>query len=52
MAVNNNAYDKALSRFSGFFYEATLDETYADKGHNAIHSEWSMEGPNDWVISG
>ena len=25
VAVNNDAYDEALSRFSGFFYEATLD---------------------------
>jgi protease-3 len=50
VAVNNNAYDEALSRFSGFFYEATLDETYADKERNAVHSEWSMKGPNDWVI--
>ena len=50
VAVNNDAYDEALSRFSGFFYEATLDESYADKERNAVHSEWSMKGPNDWVI--
>ncbi|MFT5838436.1 MAG: protease-3 [Flavobacteriales bacterium] len=50
VAVNNDAYDEALSRFSGFFYEATLDETYADKERNAVHSEWTMKGPNDWVI--
>ncbi|GAC19913.1 insulinase family protein [Paraglaciecola arctica] len=50
VAVNNDAYDQALSRFSGFFYEAILDESYADKERNAVHSEWSMKGPNDWVI--
>jgi protease-3 len=50
VAVNNDAYDEALSRFSGFFYEATLDESYADKERNAVHSEWTMKGPNDWVI--
>ena len=50
VAVNNDAYDEALSRFSGFFYEAILDESYADKERNAVHSEWSMKGPNDWVI--
>jgi protease-3 len=50
VAVNNGAYDEALSRFSGFFYEAILDESYADKERNAVHSEWSMKGPNDWVI--
>lgn len=50
VAVNNTAYEEALSRFSGFFYEATLDENYADKERNAVHSEWTMKGPNDWVI--
>jgi protease-3 len=50
VAVNNDAFDEALKRFSGFFYEATLDEHYADKERNAVHSEWSMKGPNDWVI--
>ncbi len=50
VAVNNDAYDEALSRFSGFFYEATLDESYADKERNAVHSEWTMKSPNDWVI--
>ena len=50
VAVNNDAYDEALSRFSGFFYEATLDESYANKERNAVHSEWTMKGPNDWVI--
>jgi protease-3 len=50
VAVNNDAYGEALSRFSGFFYEATLDPNYADKERNAVHSEWSMKGPNDWVI--
>jgi len=50
VAVNNDAYEDALSRFSGFFYEAILDESYADKERNAVHSEWSMKGPNDWVI--
>jgi len=50
VAVNNDAYDQALSRFSGFFYEAILDESYADKERNAVHSEWTMKSPNDWVI--
>ena len=50
VAVNNNAYAEALKRFSGFFYEATLDEHYADKERNAVHSEWSMKSPNDWVM--
>jgi protease-3 len=50
VAVNNDAYDEALSRFSGFFYEAILDESYADKERHAVHSEWTMKGPNDWVI--
>ena len=50
VAVNNDAFDEALSRFSGFFFEATLDESYADKERNAVHSEWTMKGPNDWVI--
>lgn len=50
VAVNNDAYNEALARFSGFFYEATLDESYADKERNAVHSEWTMKGPNDWVI--
>ena len=50
VAVNNNAYDEALKRFSGFFYEATLDVHYADKERNAVHSEWSMKSPNDWVM--
>ncbi|MEP1445695.1 MAG: insulinase family protein [Paraglaciecola sp.] len=50
VAVNNDAYDEALSRFSGFFYEAILDENYADKERNAVHSEWTMKSPNDWVI--
>ncbi|MDP5029511.1 insulinase family protein [Paraglaciecola sp.] len=52
VAVNNDAFDEALKRFSGFFYEATLDENYADKERNAVHSEWSMKSPNDWVILG
>ena len=52
VAVNNDAFAEALKRFSGFFYEATLDEHYADKERNAVHSEWSMKGPNDWVILG
>ena len=50
VAVNNDAYDEALSRFSGFFYEAILDESYADKERTAVHSEWTMKSPNDWVI--
>lgn len=50
VAVNNDAYEEALSRFSGFFFEATLDQRYADKERNAVHSEWTMKGPNDWVI--
>jgi len=50
VAVNNDAYNEALSRFSGFFYEATLDQDYADKERNAVHSEWTMKSPNDWVI--
>ena len=50
VAVNNDAYDEALSRFSGFFYEAILDDSYADKERNAVHSEWTMKSPNDWVI--
>jgi len=52
VAVNNNAFDEALKRFSGFFYEATLDVHYADKERNAVHSEWTMKGPNDWVMLG
>lgn len=50
VAVNNNAYDEALKRFSEFFYEATLNEHYADKERNAVNSEWTMKSPNDWVI--
>ena len=50
VAVNNGAYVEALSRFSGFFYEAILDESYADKERHAVHSEWTMKSPNDWVI--
>jgi protease-3 len=50
VAVNNDAYDEALSRFSSFFYEAILDDTYADKERHAVHSEWTMKSPNDWVI--
>ncbi|MEP2652613.1 MAG: insulinase family protein [Paraglaciecola sp.] len=50
VAVNNDAFEQALSRFSGFFYEALLNEEYADKERNAVHSEWSMKSPNDWVI--
>lgn len=52
VAVNNNAYDEALKRFSRFFYEATLDPHYADKERRAVHSEWTMKSPNDWVILG
>ncbi|NCP63873.1 MAG: peptidase M16 [Paraglaciecola sp.] len=52
VAVNNNAFEEALNRFTGFFYEATLDEKYADKERNAVHSEWTMKSPNDWVILG
>ena len=52
VAVNNAAYDEALARFSGFFYEPILDATYADKERNAVHSEWTMKGPNDYVIMG
>lgn len=52
VAVNNNAYDEALARFSGFFHEAILDPTYSDKERNAVHSEWTMKGPNDYVIMG
>ncbi len=52
VSVNNNAYDEALARFSRFFYESLLDETYADKERNAVHSEWTLKGPNDWVILG
>lgn len=50
VAVNNDAFAEALKRFSGFFYEATLDQNYADKERNAVHSEWTMKSPNDWVI--
>ena len=50
VAVKNDAYDEALSRFSGFFYEAILEESYADKERNAVHSEWTMKSPNDGVI--
>ena len=35
-----------------FFYESLLDEKYADKERNAVHSEWTLKGPNDWVILG
>ncbi|RHW75831.1 insulinase family protein [Colwellia sp. RSH04] len=52
VSVNNDAYGEALKRFSRFFYEALLDEQYADKERNAVHSEWSQKGPNDWVIMG
>ena len=52
VSVNNDAYDEALARFSRFFYEALLDEQYADKERNAVHSEWTQKGPNDWVIMG
>ncbi|QQX79498.1 insulinase family protein [Shewanella sp. KX20019] len=52
IAVNNGAYNEALARFSGFFYEPLLDAKYADKERNAVHSEWSMKGPNDYVIMG
>lgn len=50
IAVNNAAYDEGLARFSGYFYEPILDATYADKERNAVHSEWTMKGPNDYVI--
>lgn len=50
VAVNNDAFDEALDRFSGFFYEPTLNKVYADKERNAVHSEWSQKGPNDGVI--
>ena len=50
VAVNNSAFDEALQRFSGFFYEATLNKDYADKERNAVHAEWSMKSPNGWVI--
>lgn len=50
LAVNNDAYDEALSRFSGFFYESLLDQKYADKERHSVHSEWTMKAPNDWVI--
>ncbi|MGL1957153.1 MAG: insulinase family protein [Colwellia sp.] len=52
VAVNNDAFDEALKRFSGFFYESLLDATYAEKERNAVHSEWTMKGPNDYVILG
>jgi protease-3 len=52
VAVNNDAFDEALARFSDFFYQAMLNEKYADKERNAVHSEWTMKGPNDWVILG
>lgn len=52
VAVNNEAFEEALKRFSGFFYEATLDQSYADKERNAVHAEWTMKSPNDWVILG
>ena len=52
IAVNNDQYDEALKRFSGFFYESLLDETYAEKEKNAVHSEWTMKGPHDFVILG
>jgi len=52
IAVNNDVYDEALKRFSGFFYESLLDPNYADKERNAVHSEWTMKGPNDYVIMG
>ncbi|MDU0356163.1 insulinase family protein [Paraglaciecola aquimarina] len=50
VAVNNDAFEQVLSRFSGFFYDANLDPKYADKERHAVHSEWSMKSPNDWVI--
>ncbi|WP_158967314.1 insulinase family protein [Paraglaciecola sp. L3A3] len=50
VAVNNDAFEQLLARFSGFFYEANLDPKYADKERHAVHSEWTMKSPNDWVI--
>ena len=50
LAVNNDAYDEALSRFSGLFYEATLDDKYADKERHSVHAEWTLNRPKDWVI--
>ena len=50
VAVNNNAYDEALARFSGFFYEPLLTPEYADKERNAVHSEWTMKSVNDNII--
>jgi len=52
IAVNNDAYEEALDRFSGFFYEATLDANYIEKEKHAVHSEWSQKRPNDYVILG
>jgi len=52
VAVNNDVFEEALKRFSGFFYESLLDPSYADKERNAVHSEWTMKGPNDYVILG
>lgn len=50
VAVNNEAFDQALDRFSRFFYQSLLDEKYADKERHSVHSEWTMKSPNDWVI--
>ena len=52
LSVNNNAFEEALKRFSGFFYEPLLSPKYADKERNAVHSEWTMKSPNDHVILG
>ena len=50
VAVDNAVFDQALDRFASFFYEALLDERFADKERNAVHSEWTFKGPNDGVI--
>jgi len=47
--VNNDAFERGLKAFLVLFYEAHLDQTYADKERNAVHSEWS-ESPMNWVM--
>ncbi|MGS2721942.1 insulinase family protein [Paraglaciecola aestuariivivens] len=49
MAVDNSAYDQALARFSRFFYQAKFDPSTVEKERQAVHAEWKMRQPNDWV---
>ncbi len=46
--VNNDAFDKALDRFSDFFKSPKLYPEYTDKEKNAVNAEWSMRREMDF----